>query len=132
MKILIWTGIALAFVCQWSMSPADACSMPTGWRPISLERRLYDADLVVYARAVGIRYSPYKYLLLYIQVQVSPHQCSTPVIIGSGEQVFVLNVSGYPIQRRHMSVMASQITGTSIVCSTAGSDLITRNTLNLH
>ena len=98
MKTLIWTDIAVAFVCQWSMSVADAWSMPTGWRPISLERRLYDAELVVYTRAVGIRYSPYEYILLCIQVQVSPHQCSTPVIIGSGEQAFVLTVSGYPLQ----------------------------------
>ena len=58
-ETLIWPGVAVALVCQLMTSPIETCDQPPGWTWLPLERRLSDAKLVVYAKAVDIQYKYY-------------------------------------------------------------------------
>ena len=86
----------MALLCQLMTSPIEACSPSSTWRPLTLERRLSDADLAVYAMTVSILNDTMAnethsigFILLHIEVLVSLNPCIyTKGIIGGVAGVF--------------------------------------------
>ena len=79
MAISVFSGLELVLLCQLMASPIVTFYSSTGWRSLPIERRLSDADLVVWAKAMSIQNvtaanetQSIGYLLLHITVWLSP------------------------------------------------------------
>ena len=82
MKTSHFSGAAMALLWQLMRSPIETVSPSASWRSLPLDRRLSDANLVVYAKTDSIQnYTNANatqgigYLFLHIFVLVSPIRC---------------------------------------------------------
>ena len=91
MGTLIFPGVAVVLLFHLMVSPIGTLSSSANWRSLSIEWRLSDADLVVWAKAMSIQNGTVSnetqsmaYLLLQIRVLVSlnPCVCTKDIING--------------------------------------------------
>ena len=99
MGTLIFPGVAVVLLSHLMGSPIGTLSSSANWRSLSIERRLSDAELVVWAKAMIIQNGTVSnetqsmaYLLLQIRVLVSlnPCVCTKDIINGIAEVLWYI------------------------------------------